>query len=178
MGWKKEEDGLLQFLSTLHHSLFWATFGDWLDSIVRPKIVYIPSKMTWIICCWPVVVIEQVADCLTRVQCSSGWIGNDDTAILLYSINNWVKLPIFRFDFTSFDHTYYLLFYVEHVAHCGPENLKKSRQKNSWAQINQFFFMKIDFWPFLKLQKIEFGLQNYLWNWLIWFHEFFGLDFF
>ena len=84
MGWKKEEDGLLQFLSTLHHSLFWATFGDWLDSIVRPKIVYIPSKMTWIICCWPVVVIEQVADCLTRVQCSSGWIGNDDTAIFCY----------------------------------------------------------------------------------------------
>ena len=53
----------------------------------------------------------------------------------------------------------------------GEENLKKSRpKKNSWNQINQFFFReiaflavfpssKIDFWPFLKWQKMEFG-QN------------------
>ena len=32
---------------------------------------------------------------------------------------------------------------------------------------------KIDFWPFLKLQKMEFGQKNFLWNWFIWFHEFF-----
>ena len=37
---------------------------------------------------------------------------------------------------------------------------------------------KIDFWPFLKLQKMEFCQKNYSWNWFIWFHEFFGLDFF
>ena len=51
--------------------------------------------------------------------------------------------------------------------HSGPENLKKSRQKNSWNQINQRFFSwtcifgsfpssKIVFCPFLKLQKMEF----------------------
>ena len=54
--------------------------------------------------------------------------------------------------------------------HNGPENLKKSRQKNSWNQINQFFFSwncisgsfklfpssKIDFLLFLKLQKLCF----------------------
>ena len=75
--------------------------------------------------------------------------------------------------------------------HCGPEKLKKSRHKNSWNQINQFFSWncilavlnffhssKIDFWPFLKLQEMKFGQKNYLWNWFIWFHEFFGLDFF
>ena len=37
---------------------------------------------------------------------------------------------------------------------------------------------KIAFWPFLKLQKIEFGEQKISWNWFIWFHKFFSLDFF
>ena len=60
----------------------------------------------------------------------------------------------------------------------GPENLKKSRQKNSWNQINQnvftwncisgsfklFLSSKIDFWPFLKLQKMEFGQTKFSWN--------------
>ena len=33
--------------------------------------------------------------------------------------------------------------------HSGPENLKKSRQKNSWNQINhKFFFVKLHFWQF------------------------------
>ena len=36
----------------------------------------------------------------------------------------------------------------------------------------------MDFWPFLKLQKMEFGQKNSSWNWSIWFHEFFGLDVF
>ena len=31
------------------------------------------------------------------------------------------------------------------ILHSGPENLKKSRQKNSWNQINQFH--EIIFWP-------------------------------
>ena len=31
---------------------------------------------------------------------------------------------------------------------------------------------KIDFWPFLKLQKMEFGQKKFPWNWIIWFHEF------
>ena len=30
----------------------------------------------------------------------------------------------------------------------------------------------------LKLQKIEFGQKHYSWNWFIWFHEFFGMNFF
>ena len=74
------------------------------------------------------------------------------------------------------------------MKHSGPENLKKSRQKNSWNQINQFFSWncifgsfpssKIDFWPFLKLEKMKFGQKNYSWKWFIRFHEFFGLDFF
>ena len=32
---------------------------------------------------------------------------------------------------------------------------------------------KIVFWPFLKLQKMEFGQKNFSWNWFIWFQEFF-----
>ena len=57
------------------------------------------------------------------------------------------------------------------IAHSGPEILKKSRQKNSWIQINQKIFSsncifgsfpssKIDFWPILKLQKMEFGQKK------------------
>ena len=58
---------------------------------------------------------------------------------------------------------------------------KVQAKKPSWNQINQFFSWncifgsftssKIDFWPFLKLQKMEFGQENY--SWFIWFHEFF-----
>ena len=73
---------------------------------------------------------------------------------------------------------------------------KKSWQKNSWNQIlvnqkkffreiaflavlNFFPSSKIDFLPFLKLQKVEFGQNKISWYWFIWFHEvFFGLDFF
>ena len=60
-------------------------------------------------------------------------------------------------------------------------------KKNSWNQIpksilrncifdsfkNFFSSSKIDFWPFLKLQKMEFGQKNFSWNWFIRFHEFF-----
>ena len=59
--------------------------------------------------------------------------------------------------------------------HSGPENLKKSRQKkNSWNQANQFFLWnynsssfklfprsKIDFCPFLKWQKMDFGQKQF-----------------
>ena len=49
----------------------------------------------------------------------------------------------------------------------------------SWNYIfGSFSSPKMDFWPFLKLQKMEFGQKNYSWNWFIWFHEFFGLHFF
>ena len=37
---------------------------------------------------------------------------------------------------------------------------------------------KIDFWPFLKCQKMEFGQKKISSNWFIWFHKSFGLDFF
>ena len=42
------------------------------------------------------------------------------------------------------------------------------------AVLNFFPLLKIDFWPFLKLQKMEFGQKFFSWNWIIWFHEFFG----
>ena len=32
---------------------------------------------------------------------------------------------------------------------------------------------KIDFWSFLKLQKMTVGQKIFSWNWFIWFHEFF-----
>ena len=55
--------------------------------------------------------------------------------------------------------------------HSGPENFKKSRQKNFWNQINLFYFswncifgvfnffllQKLIFVHFWKLQKMEFG---------------------
>ena len=46
----------------------------------------------------------------------------------------------------------------------APENLKKFRQKKTreiafLAVLNFFHSSKIDFWPFLKLQKMEFGLN-------------------
>ena len=55
--------------------------------------------------------------------------------------------------------------------HSGPEKLKKSRQKKLVKSNKSIFFReiaflaifklflssKIDFWPFLKLQKMEFG---------------------
>ena len=59
--------------------------------------------------------------------------------------------------------------------HNGPENFKKSRQKNSSNQMNQKSFPwncisgsfklfpspKIDFWPFLKLEKMDFGKKKF-----------------
>ena len=60
-----------------------------------------------------------------------------------------------------------------------PENLKKSRQKNSpeikkikdffreiaiLAVLNFFPSSKIDFWPILKWQKMEFGQNKISWN--------------
>ena len=90
---------------------------------------------------------------------------------------------------------------------CRPENLKKYRPKQlvkrnkSISRKNFLIFSikirkkitkncilvwsfklfpssKIDVWPFLKSQKMEFAQKNYLWNWYFWFHEFFGLYFF
>ena len=69
-----------------------------------------------------------------------------------------------------------------------PENLKKSRQKKLvksnkskkffreiafLAVLNFFPSSKIDFWPFLKLQKMAFGQNKFSWNWFIWFHDLF-----
>ena len=59
------------------------------------------------------------------------------------------------------------------------QKIKKVQAKNSWNQINQKnFFVKLHFWPFLKLQKMEFGQNKNSWDWLIWFHEFFWPRFF
>ena len=76
------------------------------------------------------------------------------------------------------------------VPHSRPENLENSRQKYSWNQINNFFLWnsiignlkcfpssKIDFWPFFNFQKMEFGKKKFM-KLILWFHEFFGLDFF
>ena len=70
------------------------------------------------------------------------------------------------------------------------KNLK--RQKNSWNQIEQIFFSwncisgsfklfpssKMDFWPFLKLQKMECGQKIFCEIDLFDFTSFFDLDFF
>ena len=69
--------------------------------------------------------------------------------------------------------------------HSGPENSKKSSQKNSSNQKNipwNYIFgsfklfpsSKIDFWPFLTLQKMEFRQKNLF----IWFHVYFWPGFF
>ena len=45
------------------------------------------------------------------------------------------------------------------MAHSEPENLKKSREKNSWNQINQYyeiFFNQIPFFAFSKMAKNQF----------------------
>ena len=67
-----------------------------------------------------------------------------------------------------------------------PENLKKSRQK--LVKSNFFFVklhfklfpsLKIDFWPFLKLQKMKFGQKNFFREIdLFDLTSFLGLDFF
>ena len=41
------------------------------------------------------------------------------------------------------------------------------------AVLNFFPSSKIDFWPILKWQKMEFGQNKISWNWFIWFHGFF-----
>ena len=46
------------------------------------------------------------------------------------------------------------------------------------AVINIFPSSKIDFWPFLKFQKMEFGQKNFREIDLFDFTSFFGLDFF
>ena len=46
------------------------------------------------------------------------------------------------------------------------------------AVFKHFPSSEIVFWPFLKLQKMEFGQKKFSWNWFIWFHKFFVLDFF
>ena len=56
---------------------------------------------------------------------------------------------------------------------------KKLVQSNffSWNCIFGSFKLfpssKIDFWPFLKLQKNEIWPKIFSWNWFLWFHEFF-----
>ena len=75
----------------------------------------------------------------------------------------------------------------------GQKIKKKSRSKNSWSQINQkIFYVKLHFWqfetfsqsknwfwPFLKLQKMEFGPKKIREIDLFDFKSFFfGLDFF
>ena len=58
-----------------------------------------------------------------------------------------------------------------HTYHSGPKNLKNTRENKYinkkyseiafLAVVNFFPTSKIDFWPFLKLQKMEFGQKNY-----------------
>ena len=56
--------------------------------------------------------------------------------------------------------------------HSGPEKFKKvevkklvksnKSKKNLGAVLNFFPSSKIDFWPFLKLQKMEFGQKKFV----------------
>ena len=41
------------------------------------------------------------------------------------------------------------------------------------AVLNFFPVQKLIFWPFLKLQKMDFGQKVFSWNWFIWFQKFF-----
>ena len=41
-----------------------------------------------------------------------------------------------------------------------------------------FTSLKIDFWPFSKLQKMEYYQKFFSWNWFIWLHKFFWPGFF
>ena len=95
------------------------------------------------------------------------------------SLRNWKK----SISFFSFSSSSLLLPSSPQWA----RKFKKAQEKNSWNQINRNFFSwncifdnfkhfpssNIDFWPFLKLQKMEFGQKNCSWNWIIRFHEFF-----
>ena len=54
--------------------------------------------------------------------------------------------------------------------HSRPENFQKSMQKNFRGQI--------DFWPFLKMRKMEFGQKIFREIDLFYFTSFFGLDYF
>ncbi len=51
-------------------------------------------------------------------------------------------------------------------AHIGPENLKKVQEnklvKKKLRETAFLAVLKIEFWPFLKLQKMEFGQKNFL----------------
>ena len=89
---------------------------------------------------------------------------------------------------------YWVILFIFSI-HSGPENLKKSSQKKTREikYIEKFFretaclavfetfsqFSKIDFWPFLKLQKNGFWSKK-IFHEIDFFHSksFFGLDFF
>ena len=70
---------------------------------------------------------------------------------------------------------------ILHLYIAGQKILKTTGQKNSWNQINQFdkTFSSI-FSIKMKILLSENGKYKkiILWNWLISFHEFFGLSFF
>ena len=84
-------------------------------------------------------------------------------------------------------HRFFKLVNMFLIIYSRPENLIKSRQKNSWKQINQIFFSReiallavLNFFP---VQKLSFGhfwnckkwnlVKKKFWNWFIWFHDFF-----
>ena len=50
------------------------------------------------------------------------------------------------------------------AAHSGPENLKKSRQKNLWNQINPIFFREIAFLAVLNFFPLKKIILGHFWN--------------
>ena len=79
-----------------------------------------------------------------------------------------------------------------HLFVMGQKIKKKSKQKKIVKSNNSIFSpwncifgsfklfptSKIDFWPFLKLQKNAIWSKKNSWNWFIWFHEFIWLGLF
>ena len=101
--------------------------------------------------------------------------------VLLVSTSVWLEKMHSRHQMSLVQLSYLLYYKIFFYfwLHSGPEKLKKSRQKNLWNCIFSSFKLfpssKIDFWPFLKLQKIEFWQKKII---KLIFMNFFGLDFF
>ena len=111
------------------------------------------------------LLVKPIPNTLLRnMENSAYWIA-------LYTVS-FVKKIILKLDFLEDDKN------TQRDKRFKKVQAKKLMKSNffSWNCISGNFKLfpssKIDFWPFMKLQKIKFG-QKISWNWFIWFDEFF-----